>query len=467
MANVPRDSNHELHDIDIQADFDACFANLEDPSTRNFAVQFDAEHVSCAVNLGKEDIALILDSSTTTSRPCRWINLWGWDQSHRSTVEFLADRYDVSPRLTHLLCPQQPEQRKSGHTHSIEMHHDTRPAPLPISQIANADDLEKAISSKSDITNDDSAPGHCDRKHLFTVSDIIDELWHFCSVDWGRRYLYVGFNALFTAPGDEQQVDSDKPAGQRIWSSVLLCDDGTVVSVFEQPDPRAANYAAVTKIARRNQLNIFQQLSKLPTQSTAQNALMHVTIRAIHNDHTRSNGSSSYSTESASLLLYYLFDDWLTTYALIARREHPYRDKLESLRENMMEKAQVDLIRALHRVGRQLTVLKLIYQSYDIMVNHILQRQRTIRRALRESSTRSQQATDAEWQDSSQFNFIPSTGLSHDGDQGSTVYLATSAIVRFERLQDRIRLYALNQIEQCLEEKEQLVFMVRESAIYS
>ena len=38
--------------------------------------------------------------------------------------------------------------------------------------------------------------------------------------------------------------------------------------------------------------------------------------------------------------------------------------------------------------------------------------------------------------------------------------LSSSAIVRFQRLGDRIDLYVLSEIQQCLDEKESLVFMV-------
>jgi hypothetical protein len=45
-----------------------------------------------------------------------------------------------------------------------------------------------------------------------------------------------------------------------------------------------------------------------------------------------------------------------------------------------------------------------------------------------------------------------------DGVQGAT--LSPSAIFKFQRLGDRIDLYVLSEIQQCLDEKESLVFMV-------
>ena len=40
------------------------------------------------------------------------------------------------------------------------------------------------------------------------------------------------------------------------------------------------------------------------------------------------------------------------------------------------------------------------------------------------------------------------------------VALASTATVRFARLKDRINLYALSEIQECLDEKESLVFLV-------
>jgi hypothetical protein len=45
-------------------------------------------------------------------------------------------------------------------------------------------------------------------------------------------------------------------------------------------------------------------------------------------------------------------------------------------------------------------------------------------------------------------------------DMSLGVRLSSSAIVRFERLLDRIKLYAISEIDECLTEKESLVLMV-------
>jgi gluconate kinase len=44
----------------------------------------------------------------------------------------------------------------------------------------------------------------------------------------------------------------------------------------------------------------------------------------------------------------------------------------------MLERARVELIDDLHRLGRQLGVLKRLYQSYQLIVNRIVKRQRRL-----------------------------------------------------------------------------------------
>lgn len=107
-------------------------------------------------------------------------------------------------------------------------------------------------------------------------------------------------------------------------------------------------------------------------------------------------------------------------------------------RERMFEKAVVARIQQLHETGRQLAVLKRMYQSYALIIGRIVSRHGT--------------PTEVNQQG-------PSAG---DGDDETfTAPLTAKAIVKFERLKDRIELYALSEIQECLDEKESLVFLVR------
>ena len=121
----------------------------------------------------------------------------------------------------------------------------------------------------------------------------------------------------------------------------------------------------------------------------------------------------------------------------------------------MFEKPAVDHIDNLHHIGRQLAVLKRIYQSYTLIIERILDRQKPVNNLM----NRSRNLNDSQYTQP----FNKGTSL-QDGDlemlPAFEVPLSPAATVRFERLRDRINLYALSEIQECLDEKESLVFLV-------
>jgi len=88
-----------------------------------------------------------------------------------------------------------------------------------------------------------------------------------------------------------------------IWIDACnVCDDGTVLSIFEKP--LAASSEMLLR-ARRNQVNIFKDLSNV--DEAQRNALFRTAIRVTQAQHR--SGSRTDMFEMASLLFYYLFDD--------------------------------------------------------------------------------------------------------------------------------------------------------------
>jgi hypothetical protein len=155
-------------------------------------------------------------------------------------------------------------------------------------------------------------------------------------------------------------------------------------------------------------------------------------------------------TESPSLLFYYLFDDWYTTYSLVARSEHQYGAHLERTRAEMFRVADIKNIDQLHHFGRQLAVLKRIYQSYIMLIERMLRGPQATKRQL-EMEKRFEGRGELD---------VVSTNAQEPQSEAYGVLLSTASAVRFERLRDRIALYALNEIQDCLEEKEALVMLV-------
>lgn len=248
----------------------------------------------------------------------------------------------------------------------------------------------------------------------------------------------------------------------------------TVISIRENPYPDHGGSMdpkeqAALNIIRRNLLNVFRQLSSANDKKMAENPVMALKIRS----GTRvEEGRPITNSDSPSLLFYYLFDDWYTSYSLVARRQHQYGKRLERLvsiisvwhiplliifqRVDMFEKPDISHIDKLHQFGRQLAVLKRIYQSYALVIERILDRQKlpdslakTTHNHIASHRTQEHEADQAR-----------TNGVVAAEHQTFEVSLASAATVRFERLRDRINLYALSEIQDCLDEKESLVFMV-------
>lgn len=459
MSSNAAHNDGRQFDLDKESSFGECAARLKSPDTENFAIRFNAGSAKCAVDVSQEEALKWLQPGNRTENQVVWLNFWA-SSMQKPTIAAIAKKYGLSQRLTGLLCPV----RKSAPLSSTSPTATSSGAPTTANgapRNAPTSDVEKGVShTSSQAVQSNPKPSGLQG---ISFSNVVDDLWHFCSVDFGPRYIYVGYNALFSLPSTERRNDNNitKPAGVRVWTSLLICDDGTVISVFEKPTRSEAH-----KVARRNMLNVFRHLSVLHDQDDAQDSLMKVRVR--WNDHSETSGNGYSESEAASLLFYYLFDDWMSTYAMIARLEHPYRDTLEELRKSMFEAAEIDLIKKVHNVGRQLTVLKLMYQSYELIVSRLLYRQRSVRHADLGSLAPMDQGHyhnvarggDDASTPSMHLQMAQSELMYLDEGSGLGVKLSLSAVVRFERLLDRIKLYALTEIDECLKEKESLVFMV-------
>ena len=108
--------------------------------------------------------------------------------------------------------------------------------------------------------------------------------------------------------------------------------------------------------------------------------------------------------------------------------------------------AELQQVNRLHQYGRQLSVLKKIYQSYDRIIQRLLERQKAVASQERLES----QETRA--------LLIPNP-------LGTPLH--SSAIVRFQALKDRINLFPLSEIDECLSEKDALVQVVCVAYLYS
>lgn len=132
----------------------------------------------------------------------------------------------------------------------------------------------------------------------------------------------------------------------------------------------------------------------------------------------------------------------------------------------MLSKPVVELVDELHWLGRRLGVLKRVYQSYELIMMRILQRQRVLRdeaRSNRPPFSMGNTFNESDFADLRQMNLQSSLSLGSNPDTPVGVPLSSTAVARFERLLDRIKLYCLSEIDTCMTEKESLTFLVSSS----
>lgn len=169
---------------------------------------------------------------------------------------------------------------------------------------------------------------------------LVDDVWHWSTVDWGRRFVSIGYNSLHnvrTKQHDDSPEDADRsqdmPHGKRVWNWLLLCEDKTVISVSEDPFPFSngdlrASELKMLYTTRRNLVNVFRQLTKAPTP-LSDAALQQLPIR--HRVGNSTEETAHRPTDAPGLLFYYLFEDWGATFNLISRREQGYAAELDRL----------------------------------------------------------------------------------------------------------------------------------------
>ncbi|KAJ5620679.1 hypothetical protein N7510_004663 [Penicillium lagena] len=450
----------KFHDIDDKTHFYNAMHRLEEPRTRNFVLDFGNEDAWCGADLDTEDVKRLLSRPRARCFGTRWINIWA-PEEQKDVIKAITTYYGVSERLQGMMCtdpavapPKPVALPKRRHTRDFD--HSEKPAG----------DIENAISLK-DLSDPDHTKQEASSFKNLTFSQVADQIWHFSSVDHGPRYTCVGYNTLFVIPHMPMPNGKDLPDGRRLWSWLILFEDGTVFSIQENPFPRAQGQESmedmkrVLDVVRRNIRFIFSGVSRQHSAVSENNSL--VTIRVRHFTDSGPDQANIKQEDGPSLLFYYIFDDWMSSYGLIAKREHKYGVALDQMRGNMLDQPEVNLVNELHWLGRRLAVLKRLYQSYELIMRRLLQRQRMLRDELRQTQPPplSYGATfgDIEFSDLQQSSLVSNPSQPGITDKSVGVHLSSAAVARFERLADRINLYCLSEIDSCLTEKESLTFL--------
>ncbi|KAL3467926.1 ADP-ribosylation factor [Aspergillus heterothallicus] len=400
----------KFHDIDDELPFRQCMEQIRSIETQNFVLDFGNDDAWCAFNLDRSEISELLRKPRPRCFGTRWIQICS-PEKQKESIKAIASYYGVSQRLQTLMC--------------------TDPAHRPNPTGSTFASVPQRTSASKGLT----------------FADVTNQMWHYMSVDYGPRFMCIGYNSVSVVPGVDISNGNNLPNGLRLWTWLLHCDDGTVISLQENPYPAPYSSAdreikAVIATVRRNMILIFAGLSKQPWVTHEHDSLAIIRLRPHHQPDE--DFSSMKQEDGCSLLFYYLFDDWVSSYAFLAKREHKYGDEydvlMDRLGKSLLLNPAVELVQRLHGLARKLTVLKRLYSTYETIIVRILQRQRL----LRDSGFDRRQVRSVD------------RSLSDNPDKQSGVLLQHPAVVRFERLLDRIKL-CLTDIEICLAEKESLM----------
>ncbi|PVH99915.1 hypothetical protein DM02DRAFT_593646 [Periconia macrospinosa] len=456
-----------FQNLDNQDNFEYFDRLTRNPRSNNFCMDFGDDDAYCAFDLGAHSISQLLSSPRPANLNTRWINIW-LPYNQKDTLHALARHYDFSPRLLHLMCDD-PSPPKDGHSRMKESS-----ATLGSKESRRSRKSKRSQKSNEENLDSEESIGMTDLMHstqLEMVRDmghynIVDEIWHWSTVDWGRRFVCLGYNSLHNVRSskrgdhdDESDRLRDVPHGKRIWNWLLLTEDRTVISITEDPFPfhdgnLRAHELRTLYTTRRNLVNVFRQLSKAPTPLREASLLM---LPLRHRIGDSEEESAHRATDAPGLLFYYLFEDWYTTYDLVSRREHGYAHELDRLRREMLVRANLEHVDQLHHIGCQLAVLKRVYLAYEKIIERVLKKQEATLASLKNSRI----GPGLESLD----NSIPYAYSSPGGPQIPEadsllgVSLSSAARARFERLKDRYMLYALSEIQECIDQKDSLVMM--------
>lgn len=208
------------------------FEDLDDPTVlkhsmralasstgRNFVLDFGDQEAWVAFDLTVDAIQSLLKTDRPAALNTRWINIW-YPYHHRALLELLGQTYDFSPRLLALMCSD-PYRRKSTSLKrprsSVSSRKKTRlRRSHPDPEKEAGFELEEVSSSAS---NNPARTGN--------LYDIVEDVWHYTSVDQGRNYLCLGYNSIYYL-GPLKSVGTVKsplPDCKRVWTWLLLLAD--------------------------------------------------------------------------------------------------------------------------------------------------------------------------------------------------------------------------------------------------
>ena len=147
----------------------------------NFALEFDSDKALYASDLNTDSVKSLLQATPKPTKT-RWINLW-CPERQKDTVEAIGTHYGLSRRNIGFMTtdPNKPVVAATETPQSPfrAMFHGLSRLKDSPSLDSHAADVEMTSADESPVSHSMSL----DLNHYL----IIDEVWYFCSIDWGDK----------------------------------------------------------------------------------------------------------------------------------------------------------------------------------------------------------------------------------------------------------------------------------------
>ena len=203
----------------------------------NFAIEYDSDRALVALALDTSSMEELLQAKLASTRT-RWINLW-CPERQKKTVEALARHYRFSPRLVALMTSDHDKPVVAP----MENHESWRTRMHRFKLDRSSFESQAADIEKMQTLNEPASHATTPDLNHYTI---VNEVWYFCSVDWGSKCkalqrlrklrlikldLCVGYNSLSQLESDHvdrtQPLDHmpSKPHAKRLWTWLIICDD--------------------------------------------------------------------------------------------------------------------------------------------------------------------------------------------------------------------------------------------------
>jgi hypothetical protein len=181
-----------FRDFDNERNFDLFDRQTRNPRSNNFVIDFGDDEAYCAFDLGSRSVSRLLSVPRPANLHTRWINIWV-PYLQKDVLHTLAKHYDFSPRLLGMMCSE-PLPRSST------LHTKNSTNTLSSARSRRSQRSKRSAASKeTDTLESEESIGMTEMMHstqLDMVRDlshyhIVDEVWHWSTVDWGRRCEFL------------------------------------------------------------------------------------------------------------------------------------------------------------------------------------------------------------------------------------------------------------------------------------